>query len=501
VETIVLGGAGIRFTREWQSDSAWVGVPYTATFSAESSDGGAVIYSLSDAVSGMQIDATTGVFTWTPPTAGYFNVDIVATLAADTAVRATMRHTVVAQYRESDLCAVITGTVSNSKGVTIPYGYVYAIHTINGLKSTFRAEIQNGRFRLPVPAGTSILLITGGAFEPEYYNNAASEQDAEPITLDCGDIRQLSIGVQSFRPNIVEGTLVDTSGANLYGMVIAYRIDNGAIGGSITTGAFGGRFALTNLPPGEYVVWGTGGDSLRGDSSHVPGYHVSGGVAAISWTDATRITVGETDTITGVEIRLVHVYGFQGSARLSGTVVADGGTIRKGDDAGILGLKPVAGAHLFALDASNTIGGYALTDAAGNYTIAGLKPGTFTILADLPGLKPLWRSATVIDGESVLDLTMESTTSGVATASAAAIQGLFPNPVDRSAVLRFNASAGSAELIMSDLHGEKVLTRTITTIDGENRVSIETSGIPAGVYLLRLGTAGAATTVMVTIAH
>lgn len=499
--TITLDGVGVRFTRGWMTDTVMAGTAMAQTFTAEASDGAPVIYSITNPQAGMAIDAATGLFTWTPEYAGHYHVEIRATHPEDQRASSYTAYTIIVKALPAALCANITGSVAFPDGLPVASGHAQAsMIRGDGSRATYIGKIIDGEFSIAVEEGDWTLYVYGSGIRPEYYSDAATEAAATPIELGCDQTSEIRMTVdrQITYHNVLAGTLVDTAGNQLNGRLLAYRIGgNGEPGEFVETWARGGWYGFYRLEPGEYVVWGSAQDSM-----HVPGYHVAGNVASMVWTGATRINIGANDSIFDVEVRLVYMDGFGGQARLRGNVVSDGGSIRKSDDPHILGTTPVEGATVFALDAANSVAGYATTDANGTFLVTDLKPGAYTVLVDRVGLKPLWSSATVTTGETIVDLLMESATSS-APLSGAGVSAprLFPNPIDRAATLRFNATAGTAAVTLSDLRGETLLSQSVATVDGENSLRIDTDSLPNGTYLLKLVSRGGTTTIIVTVAR
>lgn len=65
---------------------------------------------------------------------------------------------------------------------------------------------------------------------------------------------------------------------------------------------------------------------------------------------------------------------------------------------------------------------------------------------------------------------------------------VYPNPV-RKGVLRLSIRAGEAEtaqLVLSNGRGGKLIGETLHLHAGDNRVSVPLGGLPAGLYLLRV---------------
>jgi hypothetical protein len=68
------------------------------------------------------------------------------------------------------------------------------------------------------------------------------------------------------------------------------------------------------------------------------------------------------------------------------------------------------------------------------------------------------------------------------------LTGLFPNPASDQVTLTFEAdAAGSMPLVMSDMLGRTVLSRTVSVNEGINRVSWNLPALSAGLYLVQVG--------------
>ncbi|NJL11753.1 MAG: T9SS type A sorting domain-containing protein [Microscillaceae bacterium] len=65
---------------------------------------------------------------------------------------------------------------------------------------------------------------------------------------------------------------------------------------------------------------------------------------------------------------------------------------------------------------------------------------------------------------------------------------LAPNPVaaGETATLRFEASEGSAQMVISDMMGRILHQSTLITLEGNQEIALETEGLPAGLYIIRI---------------
>jgi hypothetical protein len=601
---VVISGTSIRFAQNtYYFDSTFVGTRVVRDFDAVSSDGGAIVYSMSNIPSGATFDTQNGIFDWTPSEPGVHSLLVTASLASDPSVSVSITYTVIVNYSQSDLCATITGTVRDENGANVDGIAQVSVLLSGGGSTLLESAIRNGAFSLSVPQGTMIVQVLGDLFRAEYYNDASSSNTAERLTLACSQTRALTISVtridfgpddsitgrvvdastgrgvagahvqffispgnrliNEFEANsngvylaivprdtmykaraydpanqyeaeyfggtaspngatvidpraissgvdffltptpshrsTLQGRLIDTAGNRLDGTIVASRIDSsGALAETFEPWGRSGEYFIFDLDPGEYVVWGE-----SSDSTHAPGYYRAGATAALSWTDATRITVANGDSISGISIVLVNKDGFGGKARITGDIVAGKGAIRKSDDPALFGLEPVEGATVYALDAANHVAAYAMSNQRGHFEITGLADGAYTILVDKIGLEPLRQPAIASQsGGSTLELQMESRSSHVPVAiSEANDLEIIPNPIGTAAAIRFDATPGTTTLTLSDLTGTALISRTIATSGGRNSVALEPAGLPSGTYLLRIGTGATALTRLVIISH
>ena len=88
---------------------------------------------------------------------------------------------------------------------------------------------------------------------------------------------------------------------------------------------------------------------------------------------ATKVVING-NTVDGIDIYVHEIpTSVAGFAGISGTLSLTSGTA-----------STLAGAFIYAIK-NNVVSGFAFTDAAGNYNINGLTPGTYSLSVDRPG--------------------------------------------------------------------------------------------------------------------
>ena len=160
------------------------------------------------------------------------------------------------------------------------------------------------------------------------------------------------------QPGSISGTITDTLSAFIASVQVrAYNADGSTAGVAATTNA-SGQYTLSNLATGRYFVRTT--NSAGYVDQLYAGRACPNGSCSVSTGTPVTVTAGATTSGTDF-------------------VLSSGGTIR---GTVTRGGAPLAGATVSASTrTSSLVGGSATTDASGQYTITGLPPGTFFLLA------------------------------------------------------------------------------------------------------------------------
>jgi hypothetical protein len=186
-----------------------------------------------------------------------------------------------------------------------------------------------GQFRIfGLPPGTYLVSATvrnagmgpnveeASGFAPTYYPGTASPTDAQKIPLSLGqELTGVNFSLIPARLSRVAGTVVDSQGQALGGVVVLVRPATGLggpatmmnIGGGGQTRADGG-FTLTNVPPGEYVL----------EARTRPREVMSGGTEVESGSASIVVHGEDVNGVTIITTKGVTVSGrvsFEGSAQ------------------------------------------------------------------------------------------------------------------------------------------------------------------------------------------
>jgi hypothetical protein len=250
------GHSGIAFTTT-PPKFAYVGVEYAYDADATLNGSGAnVLYAGMGLPQGATIDSITGMFRFTPTASGVIGFSIKAYSALDPALAAIQQINVkVLQDSNSTnptACALITGRVVDSAQNTVSGKVIaYAADSIRA-NVGFVAHIVNGAFSLPVPAGTYVLYFTGTGFTSEFYQDAATIQQATRITVACHDTIAITAYVDHPAVKSISGAVTDSANTALMAKIKVYTAANSVYYSTATLND--GTYSISVPANTDYVV-------------------------------------------------------------------------------------------------------------------------------------------------------------------------------------------------------------------------------------------------------
>ena len=271
---------------------------------------------------------------------------------------------------EASISGMVTGSGGSAAEVCVyASGVIGKVGSLTATGSVFSARTGNdGTYDLDVPSGTYTVLFdpTCNDTQPspyafQFYDNAGDFGSATPISVAAGSTN-VGINAQLADAGTISGTVSDGSGGAIGVCVTAFSSD-GYETNSTVSGP-GGGYSIGNLPADTYVVLfdpTCGGAATSADAAqyfdNVPDF------AAAIGSPSNEIALS-----TGASESEVNVTLAPGSS-ISGTVTAPGA-------------ENNGGVCIYALDPSDDLLGYAITDASGNYDIANLGAEDYTVEFD-----------------------------------------------------------------------------------------------------------------------
>lgn len=382
-----------------------------------------------------------------------------------------------------------------------------------------RAETNAaGEYSIELPEGQTYIAVAsvpGSEGKKQLYSSEFWEETSDPTKATKITLTEDKEGVnftlekRAVRDNGFGGTMKsnDDPTIGVPGKVVAYliiertkegkEVEPGKEKAAVVETDANGNYRFTDMEPGTYIVFG-----IPAARPYAPGFFVQGAVAAMEWKGATRIEVGEVMVTVQHDIMVKKATEKRGMARVRGWVYRKAGSIVRGDE---LPQVTVGGAYVVVTDAAGELVDFALADDAGTYEIIDLGIGTQTIVADRIGFLPAARTITVdASANAEQEVSMELTPSVVSTVEipsdvSPTSYNLFPNPSQGAATLQFPATAGTATVSILTASGSIVTTQQHDVADGLVRTDLNTIGLPAGMYLVRVSNGTASFALPLTI--
>lgn len=352
--------------------------------------------------------------------------------------------------------------------IALPGNYTYIAYAVvgdtvmNGNNGRIRNQTQYFDHKQDAAEATEINLTA----------------DRDGVNFDFGE-------VPSFDNGIV-GRVIDTDGAVVDAYVVAYRMDNNRAFASALTVDGSGIYELRDIEPGEYIV----AAYPRDKRTVLSGYYNEDGVAVPLWGDATRIVVGADSFITGIDIVLPKAVGLpRGSAVIRGKVSNRGGSIGKGDGT-VLQADALAGALITLVDNKGVSLMYDLSGNSGDFSLAELPAGVYTLLIDKVGFVAYKGTITIANDTEVVPvdaaLEPEIVTGVDEPITGNIVLRAFPNPTTNEVTVSFPAQAGTARITVVSSTGREVLSIRTATTTGTNQTVVDTKQLSSGAYFVHV---------------
>ncbi|WP_243226804.1 fibronectin type III domain-containing protein [Microbacterium sp. CIAB417] len=274
--------------------------------------------------------------------------------------------------------ALLTGVLTAPAAATGPFWHHVAAVS-DDVSSGWNGIVTPGvqtTWQTVVPAGTyRVKLSDGSSFREAWWNGAATEASATPITVTVGETVAGLDAVLSYGDTRISGVVRDTAGRPLEGATVAASAQNGSWSYSRAKTDSQGRYVLGNLIAAPYRI---DVSPKQGDGLHT--YY--GGE---TYDTATLLQVVAGASLTGIDVTVER------GGAVTGTLPGGGTGITS----------------LYLVEASNTniSAAWATRDGAA-FTFFDVPPGTYRFAYSAGDVRTVWGDPfTVTAGETVtLDL-------------------------------------------------------------------------------------------------
>jgi len=246
-----------------------------------------------------------------------------------------------------------------------------------------------------------------------------------------------------------------------------------------------GMYIFNNVPEGMYYIYAM----LTPDSplffNYLPTYYQS----SLTWQGATAVPTGEPNEWYVINLLPSAIWG-TGPGNISGSINWSGNFKSGG--------TPAGNVEIVLFNSSGLPIAYTFSLADGSFEFSNLPYGEYTLHAEMTGMTT--QAATVILTGTSATATVNFVASGTEISAALGINdpelqhiatgNPYPNPVKDNLLIDLNAGiSGSCLVEILDLQG-RILSRDSKTLAGKTRLEISTSGLPGGMYLLKISSDG-----------
>jgi 5-hydroxyisourate hydrolase-like protein (transthyretin family) len=388
-------------------------------------------------------------------------------------------HCILQPYTEANVFGVVTG----ADGEPIQDATVTAISTVNQTHSTVETE-HNGHFEMALTAGEYLIRADAQGYQPQFYDRSRTFRNAERLVVNGTETEiDFSLTPESGQSGSISGRIIiDGETPSIPCMVIAISSDEEEGWEESTVMAMDGNYRIPNLPVGDYFV-----------------YAVSSATPPLFWPDAYHWegaqVVSVTEAATNIDFSLSSVAD-NGLVSVNGLVSQDGRT-------------PLSNAAVVVIDANNVPMGYALSDDSGSFTVPGLAPGVYNLVATKAYYSTVTQIEILGDATTINFVLNHSATGNDTEAQVvppATQPTVYPNPFNPQTTVSFTLPCpGRVEADIYNLRGQRVNTLYSGTLEqGEHEIvwnGTNDRGMPcaSGLYFLRMQTAESTTIVKMAL--
>lgn len=420
------------------------------------------------------------------------------TATADVTVNRPTRYTVtgrVADWEDNGINALVTFvgySLEYPEGTRRQYPEYFSEYASANNDGMYSISLKDGYEYIAYAQLTDTLNYQTGRviMAVQYFDHVQDYTEAEVITL-TGDRTDVNFDFQQLHgfENSLAGQVKTGDNTGIAAYVTAYRVSESNNDQFIvsTTTSSNGEYTFSDLLPGEYVLY-----AFPTDRSNVAaGYYNENGEAEMSWTNASRVVIGEETNATGIYIVLPEVDTTSGEGMLRGVVYGDNeGMVMGKTDGSTLGSTAITGAYVTLTDAHGVVNSYNLSGNNGAFSLDELTAGTYTLLVDKIGFAP-YTTTVIIEGSEpvTVSATLQAeTTTGVEETTGNNDARVYPNPATNGATVAFFATPGTASVSVVTVTGMEVLSFRATTVQGLNTVYLNTQPLSTGAYFVRITT-------------
>jgi hypothetical protein len=293
----------------------------------------------------------------------------------------------------------------------------------------------------------------------QYYNGTARLEEAQTVSVEAGETKS-AIDAAMQRGGTITGRVANGAAAALAGIQVCAYSESPGIEDRCTITDDAGEYVLGGLAPGNYEV-----EFFSPEGAYLAQYYDE----KSTLSGAQPVTVQAETTITAINAALTE------AASITGVVTR------------AVGAAPLSGVGVVAENGAGNAISAATTNAAGEYTLSDLAPGTYQIEFSAPGyLTQFWNDKASLSeaDELALQPAEQRTGIGAAMHTAGGLSGTVTTyaghvPLAGVAVLAERADGTQAGTATTDEDGNY----TIPNLNpGSYRIEFSASGFLTQFY-------------------
>lgn len=239
-------------------------------------------------------------------------------------------------------------------------------------------------------------------------------------------------------------------------------------------------YKFTNVTPGVYRVKAALMKCNSAYKKYIPTYFET----ALYWKSATYIKIYNAGR-DNVDIKMIQGKNPGGPGFVGGKVKA-GANKMEGD--------PMADVQVMLIDVNGDVADYTYSDENGDFSFDGIANGTYQVYAEINDIPTYPAYITITDNVSIINniYIVVNTTSivtgikGIEAKANNSTLAVYPNPAGENLFVTLkNTQTTNATLKVYSMTGQ-VMTAENVIFTGNNTVTVNTSTLPAGIYMLDL---------------
>lgn len=246
-----------------------------------------------------------------------------------------------------------------------------------------------------------------------------------------------------------------------------------------------GTYNFGGVPAGSYYIYAMLTPDAAGFADYLPTYYQN----SLTWQGATIVTTADSSGWYSVNLVPASTLN-QGNASITGTIFWTG-TFKSGG-------TPAANVEIVLFNSTGLPVAYTFSHNDGSFAFENLPYGEYTVHAEMAGKQTQVMVVMLSDETSnaSVDFVISATEINALGRDENNLPKLeagnvFPNPVTDALYLELNAAlSGKASAEILDLQGRIILSQELSLAGGNNRISINSSNLSKGIYILRITASG-----------